>query len=238
MGFFSKVKSAAKKVAKTTVDVVTLGHRKELEEVVKSDAVEDLLLLTTTGGIGNIAKNQKKKRDAREKRASAAEATLKADQQELRELELEQAINTQTESEQLAQRELFRESQRQAEASQLTQAGLQSASSQSEFGGSVRSNLASRVATQAAGAQSDISSDSARLSSDLTSNLDFLQSTFDLGGSIGAASQQLTDLQAQSQKEQQQLAGFASSVGTGAAVGGPVGAAVGGGLFVLNEIFG
>jgi hypothetical protein len=224
MGFFSEVKKAAKETVKATVKVATLGQDDKIKDVLQSEEFEDLALLTTTGGLGNIAKNQKEKRDAREDRAASAEASLKEDQQALRQIEFDRAVDTQTETAQLAQRELFRENQRQ-------QATLQASQAASGFTSSAQAQLSSSLATNTA-------AELGSLQGDLEGNLDFLQDTFDLGGSIGAASQQLADLQADAQKEQQQLAGFASSVGTGAAIGGVPGAAVGGGLFVLNEIFG
>ena len=237
MGFLDKVKSAAGEVVKSTVNVATLGHADELEELVKSDE----FVTVATAGQNKVVEGlkdeaDKRKQAKRDERIAAAQ--LKETQEKLREVEFERATGQQVEAEQLAQREIFRKRQQVQIQAQQQQAALQSAASQTGFKSSTLQGIMSSAGTQAAVASGDLAFEQAKLQKDLAGNLDFLQETFELGGQIGQTSQQLANLQQEAADKQAQLSGFVGSVGAGASIGGPVGAAVGGGAFILNEIFG
>lgn len=227
MGLFDKV-----------VAVSTGG----LSEVVKStdkDDVVDVLTTVSTGGLNKVKESADKKADE-EKAAQAAiaseEEALKAKREELRQVEFDRAVGQQTEAEQLAQRALFRQQQQQA-------ASVQNIQAQSGFTSSaVQGVLSSSQTTTAA--------ESGALAGTLEGNVDFLQTTFDLGGDISSAAQRLqSSQQAQADRAQQRagvigglgsgagLAALIPGVGPGAIVAGAViGAAVGGDVDVFEEI--
>ena len=223
MGFLDKVKSAAGEVVKASVNVATLGHADELEQLVKSDEFVTAATLGTNKLVEGLEDEIEDRKEAKRQEAAAA-AELKANQEKLRKVEFERAEGQQVEAEQLAQRAIFRKQQAQ-------QAQLQNISGQVGFTSSALQGALASSSTQAA-------AESGQVKSQSIGNLDFLQETFELGGNIGQASQQLANLQQEAADKQAQLSGFVGSVGAGASIGGPVGAAVGGGAFILNEIFG
>lgn len=237
MGFLDKVKSAAGEVVKASVNVATLGHADELEQLVKSDEFVTAATLGTNKLVEGLEDEIEDRKEAKREEARAA-AELKATQEKLRKVEFERAEGQQVEAEQLAQREIFRKRQQAQIQAQQQQAAVQTASAQTGFQSSTLQNILTSGGTQAAVASSTLSTDQAKLQKDLAGNLGFLQETFELGGQIGQTSQQLANLQQEAADKQAQLSGFVGSVGAGASIGGPVGAAVGGGAFILNEIFG
>ena len=88
MGFLDKVKSAAGEVVKSTVNVATLGHADELEELVKSDE----FVTVATAGQNKVVEGlkdeaDKRKQAKRDERIAAAQ--LKETQEKLREVEFE-----------------------------------------------------------------------------------------------------------------------------------------------------
>lgn len=236
MGAFSKLKKAAKKAAKTTVNIATLGHADELEELVKSDEFVTVATLGQNKLVEGLEDEIEDRKEAKREEARAA-AELKATQEKLRKVEFERAEGQQVEAEQLAQREIFRKRQQAQIQAQQQQAAVQTTSAQTGFQSSTLQNILTSGGTQAAVASSTLSTDQAKLQKDLAGNLGFLQETFELGGQIGQTSQQLANLQQEAADKQAQLSGFVGATAAGGSFG-PVGAAVGGGAFILNEIFG
>ena len=169
------------------------------------------------------------------------EDILEASQNALRFEELRAATNSQAESEQLAQRAIFRDQQANAQAQQQAQAQITNRTSQSFGSNSALQGLVSSIGSQGDVVASDLSSDSARLSSNLLDNIDFLNQTFDLGGDIGAANQSLlqqqADKQASAQKKAGLIGGVTAGASIGATIGGPTGAVVGGAIGLLTAVF-
>lgn len=175
------------------------------------------------------------------------EDILKSSQEVLRLKEFEQSIGTQLEAEQLAQRTLFRESQQlMRQQAQLETSGQQSAASAlnraAQTGisnSSAIQGMVSSIRTQVGVGvsdfqtqQGDIRADQTRIATNLTNDLQFLNETFDLGGDISAASQNIANRQAKDARDaarQQQKAQIGSTLGGigGSILGGPVGGAVG-----------
>ena len=90
------------------------------------------------------------------------------------------------------------------------------------------------------GVQSDLSAESFRLKADLSENLDFLQTTFDLGGDISRVSQRLSDSRDQDQRRADDRTNTLSLISQGATVGsafGPTGLLIGGGVGALLSLF-
>ena len=187
------------------------------------------------------------------------EDILKASQESLRLKEFGRALGDQIEAEQLAQRTLFRESTQlarqqgilESNASQskasivnrAAQVGLSSASNTQSMIGSINTQLSTGVSDFSA-QQADIASDQARLATSLTSDLAFLNESFDLGGDIGAAAQSINNRQAREARraqERAEAAGISGAIGTigGYALGGPMGGAIGGAAGkVIESVFG
>lgn len=167
---------------------------------------------------------------------------LEASQDKLNLLELDKAIGTQLESEQLAQRSIIREQQASAAALQQSQASIQNYMASTGVTNSALQGLMSSAGSANAITQGDLSSDSLRLSESLISNIDYLNNTFDLGGSVNTASQNILQQQANDQanaaQKQQIIGGISSGATIGASFGGPTGAVVGAGVGLLAGIFG
>lgn len=233
MGVLSKLK-------RVTAAIVTGGGSEAASASgVSTDDVKDAALFVSTGGLSKPLQDKMDSNKAKEAAKNAAAAAIQSDQQKLRELELEQAQGNQAEASQLAQRAIIREQQSLASSQQRAQASIANQAAQSGFkSSSALQGLSGSVASQVALQSSDLADDSARVSEGLESNLAFLQETFDLGGNIGAASQQLADIQQSQQEDAQQLSGLLGSAAAGGSIAGPVGAGVGAGLFVLNELLG
>lgn len=250
MGFFKKVRKAAKKVGTATLDVATLGQREKIEDILTSDEA----LAISTGGLSILAQKQEEaaKKARQEERAQMSEQEkLRADQKELSGIEFERAKVQQADAKQTATRELFRErealrrtgvesrQQSQQLSAQLNTIGAQSqfaSSQQNASQGSLQSNQAD-TSSQLSRLRDDNLSDAGRLESDFTANIDFLQSTFDLGGSINAASQNIADSQARQQRRAQDRADLLGGISAGASLGGlagPGGAVAGAAIGALS----
>ena len=255
MGFFDKVKDFAEESLDVSADIVTLGQKDKIKDLIEDEG-EEALVTFSTGGLNKVKEKQDEKKAKEAAARAAAEAekkTIQEKQEKLRTLEFEKAVSEQSEAEQLAQRALFRESQALSRrrtqlevSSQQSSASLQNLSAQSGIRSSsvVQSMAASINAQRDAGVgefqtqQRDIAEDQTRLSANLESNLDFLGETFALGGDINAASQRLAQQQAAIEARAQQRANFLGGAGTGASLaamagGGPmaiIGAAILGGV--------
>lgn len=193
------------------------------------------------------------------KRSGSDEDILKASQESLRLKEFGRALGDQIEAEQLAQRTLFRESTQLARQQAQFETGAQQAAA-SVSNRAAQTGMAASSATQGMIAsintqrgvgvsdfsvqQADITSDQARLATSLTSDLAFLNESFDLGGDIGAAAQSISNRQAreaQRAQDRADAAGIGGAVGTigGYALGGPIGGAVGGAAgSIIGSVFG
>lgn len=91
-----------------------------------------------------------------------------------------------------------------------------------------------------AGVQQDISDSERRLQSKLSTNLDFLRETFDLGGSITGAQQSIVNQQQADLRRAQERADILGGLTTGASLGsnfGPTGAIIGGGIGAVLSLF-
>lgn len=199
-----------------------------------SDIGEVALSVSTLGqsdillGEGAIAQ-EKRHLEGKAEEEARAKLSVREKQEQLREIDLERAIGSQVEAEQLAQREIFRDQQRQAQALQQSQASIQNVAGQSAFGvggSSALAGLSAAAGTQVAQTQGGLAADSDRLATGLESNLDFLQTTFDLGGDINQLNQQIADLQAKSAQRAATISGVASGLGA-IATGNPAGVAAG-----------
>lgn len=241
MGFFDKVKDFAEESLDVSADIVTLGQKDKIKDLI-GDEGKDALVTFSTGGL-NIVKEKQDEKKAKEAAArAAAEAekkTIQEKQEKLRTLEFEKAISEQTEAEQLAQRALFRQSAQSAAAAQQQAASVKNIAAQlgTSRSSAIQGTLAS-MGTEQSILQGDIKSDQNRLASNLESNLEFLGETFALGGDINAASQRLAQQQASIEARAQQRANFLGGAGTGASLaamagGGPmaiIGSAILGGV--------
>jgi hypothetical protein len=170
------------------------------------------------------------------------EDILEASQDRLRLLELDKAEASQAESEQLAQRAIFRDQQANAQASQQGQAQINNMSAQAFGSNSALQGTVSSIGSQANLVASDLSSDSARLSSNLIDNISFLNQTFDLGGDISGANQNILQQQANDQARAQERSNLIGGITAGATIGasivpGPTGAVVGAGFGLLSTVF-
>lgn len=185
------------------------------------------------------------------------EDILEGSQKLLRLTDFEKSIGTQLESEQLAQRQIFRDQQANirsqnqlASQGQQAQAQIANRSAQSGFGSSsalqgLSSSVGTQIASQTGVLQTDFSDlrdDSTRLSANLIENIDYLNTTFDLGGDISGANQNILQQQANDEasaaKKKQLIGSISSGATIGASFGGPTGAVVGAGVGLLASIFG
>lgn len=182
------------------------------------------------------------------RKSGSDEAVLKAAQESLRLKEFGRAVGDQIEAEQLAQRTLFRESQnlarqqavfetsaQQASASLLNRAAQTGVSKASATQGMISSINTQRGVgiSDFSAQQGDIASDQTRLAASLTTDLQFLNESFDLGGDISAAAQSISDRQARDARraqEKKDAAALGGSIGglVGFGLGGPIGSEIGG----------
>lgn len=173
------------------------------------------------------------------------EAILKASQESLRIREFKQSLGDQLEAAQLAQRTLYRERLSIANEQQASQASIQNMAAQRGISNaSAIQGMLGSITTNSNVEQSYLASDSNRLATNLTNDLEYLNETFDLGGDIGAASQSIANRQAreaQRRQDRADSAATASAIGTigGYAIGGPAGAIVGGAAgSIIGSVFG
>lgn len=224
----------AKKVAEgatdLTVGVVTLDG-KQIKKGAKDiwDGTWDVAKSTNPviGGVaavGNaIASGQDKKKEA-EKEAKRTADALYQQQKDLAAFQKDEAVRVQNEAAVTERRNMYREYLKQ-------QASAQNISGQSNFKSSAIQGAMSSLAT-------DYASGQASVSSQLSANLNNINTTYDLGGDI---SQLSYNLGIQQQNAQQAAAGTAGIIqggitgaAVGAQVGGPVGAVIGGGIGILT----
>jgi hypothetical protein len=186
-------------------------------------------------------------------RVSGNQEAIKKTSQELLSLkQFEQAVSSQIDSgleaKQTATREMFREreslrragTQSQNEAQRLaaqvsnlaSSSGFASSGSQRQLAtiGAGRADAASQVSTGQRNVREDFARDMATIDRSQKENLDFLSSTFELGGNISSAQQALQDKADRDAEKAQDQANLIGGISTGAALGanfGPTGAAVG-----------
>ncbi len=174
---------------------------------------------------GAIAQ-EKRHLEGKAEQEARAKQSVKEKEEQLRQIQFDRSVSDQVEAEQLAQRTLFRNRQAEALASQQAQAQVANVAGQRGFANSALSGLQASAATTSNRSQSDLVTESARLSGSLENNLGFLEDTFTLGGDINALNQQIADLQQQAANRQAMISGVASGLGS-LATGNPAGIAVG-----------